>query len=218
MVKKEETIEKEIITRKIIRAKPTNKKKTTSTKKKIVPKKRTTRKKKTTPKKSPKEIEIEKVLIDNFTSIQKVMVNLSEKFNILSHKIDGLLHLFEESAKELVKKDFVWDKEREMSMNVLSKIDELLEQNKIIAKSMTIFYEAPKETNIEKEIIQQKEELVAPTPPPVQNIQEGYSTSPKIADNEIKSFNKRQEELGMKNPFVKEEEDNLEVPEFEMPK
>ena len=63
--------------------------------------------------KKPKENKIEKVLIENFVSLQKVMTGLSEKFGELSKNINELLKLFEDSAKILVKKEFELNNKQE---------------------------------------------------------------------------------------------------------
>ena len=47
---------------------------------------------------------MEKILIENFVSLQRVMTNLSEKFDGLSNNISKLLELFELSATALAKK------------------------------------------------------------------------------------------------------------------
>jgi len=201
MVKKEKTIKKEIITKKVIKIKsPSKKKKTPSKNRKSEKVKKIENKK-----------DVEKILIENFTSLQKVMTLLLEKFNTLTGRIDQLLNLFEDSAKAIVKKDFTMDKEKEISIGVLSRIDELLEQNKIIAKSLTMFYETPME-KFEKNKIKKEDELIPPRP--IRKPLKGYSLS---RGEEIRSPNKRQEELGIKNPFVKEEEENEGEPEFDIP-
>ncbi len=83
---------------------------------------------------------IDKALIENFIALQKVMTNVSVKFDDLSGKISKLLEVFEISAKSLAEKDFkdfikVNDKE------VLEKLDSLLEQNKIIAKGLIMIHD-----------------------------------------------------------------------------
>jgi len=55
---------------------------------------------------STKEIKVEKVLIENFVGLQKVMVNLSSRFDELSTQISRLLNLFEVSARAMAKKEF----------------------------------------------------------------------------------------------------------------
>ncbi|OYT36473.1 hypothetical protein B6U91_01150 [Candidatus Pacearchaeota archaeon ex4484_71] len=207
MAEKGDVVEKEIITRRVIRTEPSKKKKTA--KKKTATKKKTT-KRKTTRKVTrrttkPKTDESQRILIENFASLQKVMTHLSENFNNLSNRINTLLNIFENAAKEIAKKDLGIEKERQLEKSILTKLDELLDQNKIIAKSMTLFYEQPKEKEEEK--ITERERLDVPRPSP----------KPRPLETEIKSPTKRQEELGTKNPFVVEEEKEEWPPEFEMP-
>ena len=80
--------------------------------------------------------DLEKVLIQNFVSLQKVMTNLSVKFDELTSQISKLLELFEISAKTIAeKKNFGNDKE------VNEKINNLMEQNRTLAKGLTLLHE-----------------------------------------------------------------------------
>ena len=45
--------------------------------------------------KNERDIQTEKILVENFVALQKVMVNLSIKFDNLSGQISKLLELFE---------------------------------------------------------------------------------------------------------------------------
>lgn len=90
--------------------------------------------------------DLEKVLIENFVSLQRVMVSLSLKFNELSNKISKLLELFEISAKTIAEKKFPEDK------TLTEKIDKLLEQNKTIAKGLSLMYEKLPESEAVKEM------------------------------------------------------------------
>lgn len=83
---------------------------------------------------------VDKVLIQNFVSLQKVMVNLSLKFDELSTQISKLLSLFELSAKTLTTKDFNLTG-REENKDLMKKIDDLLDQNKTIARGLALMYE-----------------------------------------------------------------------------
>lgn len=81
-------------------------------KKKKVKKKtsKKTKKKKSKPKKSSVsaqkvQIQMQPVLVDNFVSLQRVMVNLATKFDTLNSQLKELLDLFELSAKSLAKKE-----------------------------------------------------------------------------------------------------------------
>ena len=118
-------------------------KKKTSTKKKATKKKTTTTKKTST--KLPKEATVEKVLVENFTSLQKVMTNLATEFNDLSAQISKLLELFEISAKTLAEKDIKINATPSEDKKVAEKLDSLIDQNKIIARGLTLLHETPGE-------------------------------------------------------------------------
>lgn len=92
---------------------------------------------------------VNKILIENFVSLQKVMTNLSSKFDNLAGQISKLLELFEISAKALAEKDFGDEKEKKDNKKVLEKIDNLLEQNKIIARGVTLLHESSHEQKFE---------------------------------------------------------------------
>ncbi|VVB79492.1 Uncharacterised protein [uncultured archaeon] len=78
--------------------------------------------------------EREKILIDNFIGLQKVMVNLSMKFENLSDNITKLLGVFENSARDYMvnKGRSSPDKDREY----LTQLNTLLEQNKAISRGI----------------------------------------------------------------------------------
>jgi hypothetical protein len=87
----------------------------------------------------PEGVKIEKVLIENFVSLQQVMTNLAVKFDNLSNQISKLLELFEISAKALVEKGALG--EEKTDKKALEKLDSLLEQNKIIAQGIALLHE-----------------------------------------------------------------------------
>jgi hypothetical protein len=82
--------------------------------------------------------ELEKTLIENFVNLQKVLTNLSVKFDTLSDKISDLLQLFEISAKSFAEKHNVDVGERKTDKEFLEKLNTLLDQNKTIAKGLTL--------------------------------------------------------------------------------
>jgi seryl-tRNA synthetase len=90
------------------------------------------------PKKNP---EVENILIENFVSLQKVMVNLSVKFDSLTTQISKLLELFEISAKALTEKDVDIEKNNRENAKILEKIENVLEQNKTIARGLTLMHD-----------------------------------------------------------------------------
>lgn len=88
---------------------------------------------------STKVNQTEKILVENFVALQKVMVDLSEKFTNLSSQLSQLLKLFEISAKTLAEKGL------EDNQEIVKKLDALLDQNKIIAKGITLLHEETEE-------------------------------------------------------------------------
>lgn len=79
---------------------------------------------------------VEDKILDNLIELQKVHTNLAEKFDNLTDQISHLLALFESAARSFAKNPHlqVAEKDREF----LDKIDKLLEQNKTIAKGLTL--------------------------------------------------------------------------------
>lgn len=87
------------------------------------------------------ELSVEKALVENFISLQKVLTNLSVSFDNLSNRISKLLDLFELSAKALAEKDFNLDKSAKSETEIKNKLNDLLDQNKIIARGLTLLHE-----------------------------------------------------------------------------
>ncbi len=116
--------------------------------KKATPKKRTSTKKKTTTRiatRLPQNATVEKVLVENFISLQKVMTNLAVKFDNLGAQISKLLELFEISAKTLAEKDIKLNAQPMEDKKMAAKLDSLLDQNKIIARGLTLLHEPSSE-------------------------------------------------------------------------
>lgn len=93
-----------------------------------------------------KDEEVEKILIENFVSLQKVMTNLAVKFDNLSGQISKLLELFEISAKTMAEKGYSLGEDKK----ILEKLDSLLDHNKVIAKGIALLHEreAPEEQEV----------------------------------------------------------------------
>lgn len=100
---------------------------------------------KTSTSSSTSKKEIEKMLIENFVNLQKVLTNLAVKFESLSDQISKLLQLFEISAKSFVEKQTPEIGEKEKDKEFLEKLDRLLDQNKTIAKGLTLMEEKLRE-------------------------------------------------------------------------
>jgi len=83
----------------------------------------------------------ERILVENFVSLQRVMTNLSLKFDHLSNQISKLLEIFEISARSLSQNKFSFPDNKEINQ----KLDNLLEQNKTLAKGLTLLHEKPED-------------------------------------------------------------------------
>ncbi|MEK6757692.1 MAG: hypothetical protein AABX88_01050 [Nanoarchaeota archaeon] len=75
------------------------------------------------------------ILNQNLITLQKIMVNFSSNFEHLSKQISRLVELFELSARSIAEKDFRDSKRIEEKLNVL------IDQDKILAKGLTLLHE-----------------------------------------------------------------------------
>ncbi|MDP1695920.1 MAG: hypothetical protein Q8L29_03335 [archaeon] len=87
--------------------------------------------------------EIQKKLIENFVELQKVHTNLAEKFDKLTNQISNLLSLFEGAARTFAQQPSATNTEKDKDF--LEKIDRLLDQNKTLARGLTMMEEKMKE-------------------------------------------------------------------------
>jgi hypothetical protein len=86
---------------------------------------------------------IEKSLVENLIELQKVHTDLAEKFDKLTKQIADLLALFEMTARSFATHPGVQASEKDKEF--LEKIDKLLEQNKTIARGLTLMEERVRE-------------------------------------------------------------------------
>lgn len=112
----------------------------------------------------------EKVLIENFVSLQRVMTNLAVKFDNLSSQISKLLELFEISAKTLAEHGPTKEEKK-----IVERLDNLLEQNKVIAKGIALLHE--------KGISEQQ--YITPMPPMQRIPIQGQIPERRIIEKEI---------------------------------
>ncbi|MBU4069390.1 MAG: hypothetical protein KJ646_00235 [Nanoarchaeota archaeon] len=87
------------------------------------------------------EIKVERLMIENFISLQKVLTNVSIKFDNLTQQISKLLELFEISAKSLAEKDFNLEQQNKENEQISEKLNNIAEQNKTIARGLTLIHE-----------------------------------------------------------------------------
>ena len=119
---------------------------------KTVAKKKTTRKKAATrkpaqrrrPTTKTEDRKLEKMLVENFISMQNIMTHLVTKFDKLNTQMSSLLELFEDSAKTVAEKEINLEIKgnEENQKIVMQKLQNLLDQNKLIAKGITLMHEA----------------------------------------------------------------------------
>jgi len=105
-------------------------------------------------------IKMEKALVENFISLQQVMTNLAIKFDNLAGQISKLLELFEISAKALAEKEqYVGDDKA--NKRVMDKLDNLLEQNKVIARGLSLLHERsqPQQMQYQPPMPMQREQI-----------------------------------------------------------
>ncbi len=86
---------------------------------------------------------LEQKLLENIVELQKIHTHLVEKFDKLSEQLAGLLGLFEVAARSFSEHpaNQVAEKDKEF----LDKVDKLLEQNKTIARGLTLVEERIRE-------------------------------------------------------------------------
>lgn len=119
---------------------------------------------------------IDRILIENFIALQKVIVNLSSKFDTLGTQMSRLLNLFEKSAEALAKKEFDFSKEEKDHKKILDQIDHLMDQNKTIARSLALMHEVSPEEEQEPNYPPQQIQPPSQQPKP---IPQGYSPPPQ---------------------------------------
>ncbi len=147
---------------------------------------------------STKEIKVEKALIENFIGLQKVMVNLSVKFDNLSNQISKLLDLFEISAKALAKKELsAGDLE---AKKVIEKLDKLSQQAGLIGKGLALIHEVGTENERPIIPLPQKNKMQYPPPTPAFSGPPAIEPSSKMTQ-EFAGFEKS---ITAKNPKYQE--------------
>lgn len=86
---------------------------------------------------------LEHKLVENIVELQKIHVDLAEKIDRLSGQLTELLALFEMTARSFAKQPHLQVAEKDKEF--LEKIDKLLDQNRTIAKGLTLMEEKLRE-------------------------------------------------------------------------
>lgn len=105
------------------------------------------------------QTELEKILIQNFVALQSSFSKMAVKMDGLTTNISRLLELFEKSAREFVGNQGMITKEEK---EFIEKLDKLIDQNKIIAKGLTLMEERIREKVGEnkKEVLVKEEKII----------------------------------------------------------
>ena len=82
--------------------------------------------------------QIQELLIENFVGLQKAMTNVSIKFESLTSQMTHLLEIFELSAKKISQNK---GHAGSLEVDIIRRIDTLLEQNKAIASGIILIEE-----------------------------------------------------------------------------
>jgi len=90
-----------------------------------------------------KVVEIQKKLIENLVGLQKIYADTAEKFDKLTNQISNLLSLFEGAARTFAQQPSATNTEKDKEF--IDKIDKMLEQNKTLAKGLTMLEEKMRE-------------------------------------------------------------------------
>ena len=158
MAKKRRMIEKKVIIEK-------------TTIRKLPAKKRRTKSKKRTA--NPRDAGINKKLAENFVSLQRVLIDVSVKLDNLAKEISQLLNLFETAGKTLAEKEVKIAKESRENKEILDRLDNLFEQNRVIAKGLTLVHEGAPEAPM----FSQQQRIPKPNPQMTGQNTSGYQRS-----------------------------------------
>jgi len=80
------------------------------------------------------QIEVQKALVENFILMQKVLSNLTVKFDDMSNQLNKFMQLMEISAKNFV--DKTNKGEYRDNSDLTKKVDNLMQQNKMMMQNM----------------------------------------------------------------------------------
>lgn len=147
---------------------------------------------------------LQQKIIENMVELQKVQVNVTSKFENLSKQISSLLELFENAAKTYVlnPENQVIDKDKDF----LEKINLLMDQNKTIARGLTLMEERIRERIYGEDISESHLATNKKNTSSTSNMLRNTPTSPKMIPPQE-----------AKNKSFSEEKEDYEVSELSRP-
>lgn len=121
-----------------------------------------------------------KLLLDNFIGLQEALTNIGYETKELNKKLTAMLDLFETASRNF--------QEHPENRNLSSKIDELIEQNRIIAKSLLLMHKTTKESLGKKDdidiVAEEKPKKEKPKEDPEQKEKDDEDVSVEKDDSE----------------------------------
>jgi len=161
-----------------------------------------------------KEDPVQRQLIENMIHLQKVHTDLAEKFDKLSRQISELLVLFEMAARSFSKQQIspiITDRDKEF----VEKVDKLLDQNKTIAKGLTLMEERIRErtgmndsSNIPVQPVQQSPQFQQQTSQPPSQFQMSRSMMPSQPVRQVEQIQQVQKQP---EKMSEQEEEELSI-------
>jgi hypothetical protein len=134
----------------------------------------------------------EKLLLENFIALQDALVNIGSDLKDLNKKITSMLELFENASKAY--------EEKPESRSLSNKLNEIIEQNQTIAKSIILLSKKFKE---EKEGKQEKFEFSGKMNEKMADF-EGFKPSIKSSQEEESSETDESDDSGDESPASEE--------------
>ena len=137
--------------------------------------------------------DVNKILVENFIGLQKVLINMAEKIDNLSNRMSELLNLFEASAKSLAEKGPPQSGGGIVDKRLLEKVDNIMEQNRTIARGISLLHEPQQFAGSPPQQFQKKPSYEVQKIPasnkPEQENQEGLNQYQKSISSKPQRFN-----------------------------
>jgi len=86
-----------------------------------------------------------KLLVENNVALQKVLTDLSLNINHLTGEVSELLKIFKEASKTFGEERAVEEVQREETRHLIGKMEDLIDQNKTVAKGLVLLESTMKE-------------------------------------------------------------------------
>lgn len=92
-----------------------------------------------------------KLMLENSIALQKVLTNLAVSLDRLSKDMEKMLELFKEASKAMGEEKALGEVDMDRENKLISRLDNLIEQNRTIAKGLVLLESSIKEKDRQKE-------------------------------------------------------------------